>query len=120
MVHLTALRVNDTTTKIVQPEIIFPSKSESSNTHSERERPNSISVGERGKATMAFSFTDSPQNEYGIISGGCKNKTFLKNNFIYKKISIPYSLQTETSLCNTQNKCHNTGFHILTCISLKM
>jgi hypothetical protein len=69
MVHLTASRVNDTTTKVVQPDTIFSSKSES-NSHSERERPNSISVGERGKATMAFSFTDSPQNEYGIISGG--------------------------------------------------
>ncbi|CRK87173.1 CLUMA_CG000981, isoform A [Clunio marinus] len=60
-------RVNDTTTKIVQPEIVFSSKSENSNIHPERERPNSISM-DRGKATMAFSFTDSPPNEYGIIS----------------------------------------------------
>lgn len=68
MVHSTASRVNDTTTKAIQPEIAFPSKPDT-NTHSERERPNSISV-ERGKATMAFSFTDSPPNEYGINSKG--------------------------------------------------
>lgn len=69
MVHLAASRVNDTTTKVIQPEIVFSSKSESINTHSERERPNSIAM-DRGKATMAFSFTDSPPNEYGIISRG--------------------------------------------------
>jgi hypothetical protein len=70
MLHLTASRVNDTTTtKVTQPEIVFSSKSESSNNHAERERPNSIAL-DRGKATMAFSFTDSPPNEYGVISKG--------------------------------------------------
>ena len=69
MVHLAASRVNDTTTKAIQSEIIFNSKAESSNVHSERERPNSISM-DRGKATMAFSFTDSPPNEYGVMSKG--------------------------------------------------
>lgn len=69
MVHLAASRVNDTTTKAIQPEIVFNSKAESSNIHSERERPNSISM-DRGKATMAFSFTDSPPNEYGVMSAG--------------------------------------------------
>jgi hypothetical protein len=66
---IAASRVNDTTTKAVQPEIAFPSKAENSNTHAERERPNSISM-DRGKATMAFSFTDSPPNEYGVMSSG--------------------------------------------------
>lgn len=119
MVHLTASRVNDTTTKVVQPEIVFSSKSESSNTHSERERPNSISVGERGKATMAFSFTDSPQNEYGIISGGLNFlpsflSILLMSFFLF--FSNFSSHQTESSSCH---KCHNPGFHNLTCISLK-
>jgi hypothetical protein len=68
MVHLVPSRVNETTTK--SEVVVLSPKAENNFIHPERERPNSISVGERGKATMAFSFTDSPPNEYGIISKG--------------------------------------------------
>lgn len=125
MVHLTASRVNDTTTKVVQPEIIFSTKSETSNAHNERERPNSISVGERGKATMAFSFTDSPQNEYGINSGGLSCLLLQYENdlkWFLVFLCFLFSLQNESSSLsshNTRHKCHNPGFRNITCISLK-
>ncbi|CAG9802032.1 unnamed protein product [Chironomus riparius] len=63
-------RVNDTTTKVSQPEILFPARPES-NIHNERERngPNSIQIERKGTLAIgSFSFTDSPPNEYGIIS----------------------------------------------------
>lgn len=76
MVHLAPSRVNETTTKS-DVVVLSPKSAENNNfIHPERERPNSISVSERGKATMAFSFTDSPPNEYGIISKGT-DYTFL-------------------------------------------
>lgn len=68
-----ASRVNDTTTKVSQQEIVFPVRPES-NIVPERERngPNAI-PHERTKGTLiggGHSFTDMPPNEYGIFSEG--------------------------------------------------
>lgn len=80
----TVARVNDSTTKVSQPEISFPARPES-NIHNERERngPNSIQIERKGTLAIgSFSFTDSPPNEYGIISkgkgpwGGCRINRF--------------------------------------------
>lgn len=65
-----ASRTNDTT-KIIQPDIIFPARPET-NGHNERERtgPNSIPIDRKG--TMAFgsfSYTDVPPNDFGYSRG---------------------------------------------------
>ncbi|CAO1396859.1 unnamed protein product [Diamesa tonsa] len=65
-------RTNDTTTKIIQPEIIFPARTDT-NGHNERERngPNSIPIDRKGTLAIgqSFSYTDLPPNEYGISKG---------------------------------------------------
>ncbi|CAO1407962.1 unnamed protein product, partial [Diamesa hyperborea] len=70
-------RTNDTTTKIIQPEIIFPARTDT-NGHNERERngPNSIPIDRKGTLAIgqSFSYTDLPPNEYGISKGTSNNK----------------------------------------------
>lgn len=70
--HQIVSRTNDTTTKIIQPEIIFPARTDT-NGHNERERngPNSIPIDRKGTLAIgqSFSYTDLPPNEYGISKG---------------------------------------------------
>lgn len=73
MKMFSASRVNDTTAKMSQQEIVFPVRPDS-NIVPERERngPNAI-PHERNKGTFiggGHSFTDMPPNEYGIMSKG--------------------------------------------------
>jgi len=68
---LTASRVNDTASKIIQPEIVFPARPESNSHERDRNGPNSIPIERKGTLAIgSFSFTDSPPNEYGISSAG--------------------------------------------------
>lgn len=66
----TASRVNDTTTKVSQQEIVFPARPES-NILPARNGPNSI-INEHKPSYIggSHSFTDMPPNEYGIMSKG--------------------------------------------------
>jgi hypothetical protein len=83
---MAASRVNDTTTKVSQPEIVFPARPES-NIHSERERngPNSITIERKGTLAIgSFSFTDTPPNEYGLISkGNVYYYYYFYQNYVY-------------------------------------
>jgi hypothetical protein len=67
-----ASRVNDTTTKVSQQEIVFPVRPES-NILPARNGPNSI-INEHKPSYIggSHSFTDMPPNEYGIMSKGMK------------------------------------------------
>ncbi|KAG5683591.1 hypothetical protein PVAND_012864 [Polypedilum vanderplanki] len=94
----TAVRVNDTTTKVSQPEIVFPARPES-NILNERERngPNSITIERKGTglAIGSFSFTDMPPNEYGIISKANKLNYMIHNIsatiMVFFVFLIPYA-----------------------------
>lgn len=77
-----AARVNDSTAKASQTEIVFPVRPES-NIHNERERngPNSISIERKGTLAIGtYSFTDSPPgNEYGLMGNGNKSMLYVFN-----------------------------------------
>ena len=110
MEMFSASRVNDTTAKMSQQEIVFPVRPDS-NIVPERERngPNAI-PHERNKGTFiggGHSFTDMPPNEYGIMSKG--NETIVEIFCILK--SFFYSQQVEPLSNSLLHKCHNPGFH---------
>lgn len=116
MKMFSASRVNDTTAKMSQQEIVFPVRPDS-NIVPERERngPNAI-PHERNKGTFiggGHSFTDMPPNEYGIMSKG--NETVVEIFGILMTFSFFlyffYSQQVEALSNNLLHKCHNPGFH---------
>lgn len=111
MKMFSASRVNDTTAKMSQQDIVFPVRPDS-NILPERERngPNAI-PHERTKGTFiggGHSFTDMPPNEYGIMSKGNKSTVKIFHDSFF---SFLYSQHVEPLSNSLLHKCHNPGFH---------